>query len=60
MIKKLVFLMTVCVVARFCFAETTTQSTIRIKNVNDRESMWNFVLKVDFFLLKFYLNANNS
>jgi len=37
MIKKLVFLMTVCVVARFCFAETTTQSTIRIKNVNDRE-----------------------
>ena len=49
MIKKLVFLMTVCVVARFCFAETTTQSTIRIKNVNDRESMWNFVLKVDFF-----------
>jgi hypothetical protein len=37
MIKKLVFLMTVCVVARFCLAETTTKSTIRIKNVNDRE-----------------------
>ncbi len=39
MIKNLVFLMTICVVGRFCLAETSTQSTIRIKSVNDRESM---------------------
>jgi len=37
MIKKLVFLVTVCIVARFCLAETATESNIRIKNVNDRE-----------------------
>lgn len=29
--------MTICVVGRFCLAETSTQSTIRIKSVNDRE-----------------------